>query len=85
MKLVGCGIDFLKKHLESKFENGMTWDNYGVNGWHMDHIKPCAAFDLTLDEQQKECFHYTNIQPLWAKDNVRKHSYYNGITVRRTK
>jgi hypothetical protein len=62
----------LIKHLESHFTEGMNWDNYGVYGWHMDHIIPCAAFDLTKPEDQSKCFHYTNLQPLWAKDNLSK-------------
>jgi DNA/RNA endonuclease G (NUC1) len=50
----------------------MNWENYGKNGWHIDHIIPCASFDLTDPKQQKNCFHYTNLQPLWAADNIRK-------------
>jgi hypothetical protein len=50
----------------------MSWDNYGIAGWHIDHIKPCCTFDLTDLEQQKQCFHYTNLRPLWAKDNLRR-------------
>lgn len=76
-KLLGCSVKQLMKHLESKFIHGMTWNNYGA-GWHVDHIKPCSAFDLTDPEQQKECFHYTNLQPLWARDNWSKGSYYEG-------
>ena len=78
MKLIGCSIDKLKKHLESKFLLNMSWDNYGKNGWHIDHIKPCTSFDLTDPEQQQECFHYSNLQPLWAEDNLSKSSYYKG-------
>jgi hypothetical protein len=48
----------------------MTRENHGI--WHIDHITPCTAFDLTDPEQQKKCFHYTNLQPLWASDNIRK-------------
>lgn len=70
--LIGCSVEKLKKHLEKKFKTGMTWDNYGFTGWHIDHIKPCASFDLTDQEQQKECFHYTNMQPLWAVENIKK-------------
>jgi DNA/RNA endonuclease G (NUC1) len=62
----------LKAHLEAKFLPGMTWDNYGVHGWHIDHIIPCAAFDLSKETEQRKCFHFTNLQPLWAKDNLRK-------------
>ncbi len=74
MKLVGCSLQHLKDYLESQFTEGMTWDNYGLVGWHMDHIIPCASFDLTNEEEQRKCFHYTNLQPLWAKDNLRKGS-----------
>lgn len=70
--LLGCSPKQLKEHLEIKFKDGMSWDNYGVNGWHVDHIKPCASFDLTDSEQQKECFHYSNLQPLWAEENLKK-------------
>lgn len=68
--MIGCSIEFLKAHLESNFTDGMNWDNYGK--WHVDHIRPCASFDLKLEQHQKECFHYTNLQPLWAEDNLRK-------------
>lgn len=67
---IGCSIDDVKTHLEKQFTNGMNWDNYGK--WHIDHIIPCASFDLTDPEQQKKCFHYSNLQPLWASDNIRK-------------
>ncbi len=72
MELIGCTIEALIKHLEAQFANGMTWDNYGFYGWHVDHIIPCASFDLTDPDQQKACFHYSNLQPLWAEDNLRK-------------
>jgi hypothetical protein len=77
MNLVGCSVDDLKAHLESQFTDGMSWDNYGLHGWHVDHIKPCASFDLTLESEQKLCFHYSNLQPLWAEDNLRKSDKYN--------
>jgi len=70
--LLGCTPLELKKYLESKFQQGMSWDNYGMGGWVIDHIKPCVFFDLTDPSQQKECFHYTNLQPLWEKENNRK-------------
>ena len=72
ISLIGCTGEQLKLHLESQFQKGMTWDNYGHKGWHIDHIKPCSSFDLTDPEQQKVCFHYTNLQPLWALDNLIK-------------
>jgi hypothetical protein len=71
-KLVGCSSNHLKTHLEAQWEPGMTWANYGIHGWHIDHIRPCASFDLTDPEQQRECFHYTNLQPLWAAENIKK-------------
>jgi hypothetical protein len=71
-QLMGADIETVKKHLESLFKEGMTWENHGLEGWHIDHIIPCSAFDLTDPEQQKKCFHYTNLQPLWAKDNLSK-------------
>lgn len=54
-----------------QFEPGMTWENYGTE-WHVDHIVPCSYFDLTDPEQQRICFNYRNLQPLWAKDNLEK-------------
>lgn len=70
--LLGCSIEECKKYLESKFQEGMTWENHGIFGWHIDHIIPCASFDLTKEEDQKKCFHYTNLQPLWWEDNLKK-------------
>ena len=60
----------LKKHLENQFVEGMSWDNYGE--WQIDHIVPCASFDLSDPNQQRICFNFRNLQPLWAKDNQRK-------------
>lgn len=74
MELIGCSVPHLRAHLEQQFTDGMSWDNYG--DWHIDHIKPCAAFDLTDPAQQRECFHYTNLQPLWASDNLSKGARY---------
>jgi len=74
MRLVGCSMEQLRKHLEEQFAAGMSWENYGK--WHMDHIKPCASFDLSREAEQHKCFHYTNLQPLWAKDNLRKSAKY---------
>jgi hypothetical protein len=70
LEYIGCSIPQLRKHLESQFTDGMTWGNHGA--WHIDHIKPCAAFDLSNKEEQFECFHYSNVQPLWAEENMRK-------------
>lgn len=72
IKDLGCTVGELKLYLESKFQPGMTWDNYGRTGWHIDHVKPLANFDLTNPKEFKKAAHYTNLQPLWAEDNVRK-------------
>ena len=64
MELTGCDIGFLKGYLAGKFTEGMTWENHGE--WHIDHIKPCCSFNLLEEEEQNKCFHYTNLQPLWA-------------------
>lgn len=69
---LGCSIKDLQKYLESKFEQEMSWDNYGFYGWHIDHIVPLSSFDLTDPEQFSKACHYTNLQPLWARDNLSK-------------
>lgn len=76
MELIGCDREFLVKWIESQFVEGMTWKNHGVRGWHIDHIRPCASFDLTDPREQEKCFHYTNLQPLWAKLNRSKGGTY---------
>lgn len=68
--LVGCDIKTFRLHIESLFKQGMSWNNMG--SWHLDHIKPCCMYNLRNIEEQKICFHYTNIQPLWAIDNLKK-------------
>ena len=72
VKYLGCTGRELVAHLESQFSPGMSWDNYGLKGWHIDHIRPCASFDFTDEKQLHDCFHYTNLQPLWAEDNMTK-------------
>jgi len=71
---LGCSIESFKAYLESKFQTGMTWDNHGQYGWHIDHIKPLSSFDLTDRKQLLEACHYTNLQPLWAADNLSKYN-----------
>lgn len=78
VKDLGCSIDDLKAHLEARFHHNpntgemMSWDNYGRKGWHIDHIMPLCRFDLTNEVELKKACHYTNLQPLWAKDNLEK-------------
>lgn len=72
MELLGCDINFFISFIEKQFLPGMTWENYGVYGWHLDHIIPCNWFDLSKIEDQKKCFHYTNIQPMWGSENTSK-------------
>ena len=69
---LGCSIPELKEYLEKQFQEGMSWDNHNRNGWHIDHVKALANFDLSDRQQFLEACHYTNLQPLWAKDNIVK-------------
>lgn len=72
IKLLGCSIPELRRHIQSKFKEGMSWDNHGIHGWHIDHIIPCNRFDLSRLDEQKKCFHFSNLQPLWASENLEK-------------
>lgn len=72
IRLLGCTISELKIYLEGQFKDGMTWGNYGLLMWHIDHKIPLAFFDLTDGEHLKRACHYTNLQPMWAKENIRK-------------
>jgi hypothetical protein len=69
-RLIGCSVDQFRRHISARFLPGMSWANYGQ--WHVDHVKPCASFNLADSVQQRACFHYANLQPLWAKDNIAK-------------
>ena len=72
IELLGCSIENLKKYLETKFTSGMTWENYNLTGWHIDHITPLDKFDLTDELQIRIACHFTNLQPLWCEDNYSK-------------
>lgn len=72
--LLGCSLLQLKEHLEKQFDESMNWDNYGE--WHIDHIKPVKLFNIEDKDQLKECWNYKNLQPLWAKDNLKKSATY---------
>jgi hypothetical protein len=78
VKDLGCSIESFKTYIESLFTEGMSWENYGPKGWHLDHKLPLDSFDLTDREQFLKACHYTNIQPLWAIDNFKKGSKIYG-------
>ena len=67
---LGCSKTEFIEYFQAKFKEGMAWENHGK--WHIDHIKPCASFNLLDEAEQKKCFHYTNLQPLWATENLSK-------------
>jgi hypothetical protein len=82
MEYIGCSVEDLRNHLENQFENEtercghpISWENQGE--WHIDHIRPCASFDLDLEDERHKCFHYTNLQPMWGPDNISKSDTYN--------
>lgn len=81
LELLGCSREYLVQHLQSKFTEGMSLDNYGKGDgkWHVDHIIPPPYFDLTDPEQQRICFHYSNLRPMWGGPNIAKSSWYNGV------
>lgn len=71
----GCSLEYLAEHLRAQYKPGMTDKNYGTE-WHLDHIKPCSLFDQTDEKQFLECWHYSNLQPLWAAENLAKSDKY---------
>jgi hypothetical protein len=71
--LLGCSFEEFARYISAMFKPGMTMENYGRK-WHIDHIMPCSAFDLTREDHVRQCFHFTNLRPLWAKANLRKGS-----------
>lgn len=73
--LIGCSLEELKQYLQAQFKEDMEWENHGKL-WHIDHIKPCHLFDLSDIEQQRLCFNYKNLQPLYAQENLKKHGKY---------
>jgi hypothetical protein len=72
LEFLGCSVEKLREHLQGKFKEGMTWSNHGNGGWHIDHIYPLSKVDLTDKEQLKKAFHYSNLQPLWWRENLSK-------------
>jgi hypothetical protein len=70
MELLGCTLDEFRSYIENQFTEGMTWDNWAKDGWHIDHIQPISHFDLTDPEQLRAACHYSNLRPLWARQNI---------------
>lgn len=77
-ELIGCSGHQLREHIERLFAAGMTWANYGKgrDKWNIDHKRPIASFDLTKPEDQKACWHFSNLQPMWELDNLKKRATY---------
>lgn len=71
LELLGMELKEFRIYVQGQFRPGMTWENYGPV-WHIDHVRPCASFDLTDPAQQRICFNWENLQPLFAKENFRK-------------
>lgn len=70
--MLGCSVEDFKLHIESKWQEGMSWDNWSKLGWHLDHILPLDSFDLSKPEDMAKACHFTNLQPLWALENCIK-------------
>lgn len=80
VELIGCSVEEFMAHIERQFAPGMSWSNIGA--WELDHRVPCASFDMTKPEQQRACFHFSNLQPLWALENRSKSSRHDGVHYR---
>ena len=76
-KLIGCSLEFISSRFEDIFDEGMTWENYGRNGWHIEHIRPCNSFDAGKKEQHKVMFNWRNLRPFWENDNLAKGDKYS--------
>ena len=76
IEYLGCSVEELMEHLEKQFQEGMTWDNHGVHGWHLDHIIPQSKllYDSMDHSNFQKCWALENLQPLWAKENIKKGS-----------
>jgi hypothetical protein len=80
MRILGCDLLFFRAYIESQFEIGMSWDNFGKYGWHLDHCRPVASIkDFTDTQEIEEVFGWLNYRPLWWDDNIKKSSWYNGV------
>ena len=76
-KYIGCTPTQLRKHIENQFNEGMSWENYGKNGWEIDHIVPCANFNFLCEEEIKKCFNFNNLRPIKPTENNKKHTRNN--------
>lgn len=85
MKLVGCSPLKLKDHIENQFLPGMNWKNYNLETWHIDHIKPLAMAKSMKDIIKLKLMHYTNLQPMWATENIKKSDFIDGVKAREIK
>lgn len=72
LDLLGCSLDYFMKFIERKFKSGMSWANYSLKTWHIDHRLPCSSFNMNDEWEQRWCFHYSNLQPMFAKENIAK-------------
>ncbi len=82
LKYLGCSINEFKEFIRKQFKVGMKWENHNINGWHLDHVRPCKSFDLNQKEQFFTCFNFRNYQPLWAKENIQKKDKYSQCSER---
>lgn len=78
VKYLGCSFVEAKNHIESLFQPGMSWANWGLRGWHIDHKRPISSFDYTDPNWVFKASHYTNLQPLWALENLTKSAKWDG-------
>ena len=78
IKMLGCSIEEFKIYFQSLFTDGMNWEKVFDGSIHIDHKRPLASFDLSIPENQEKACHYTNLQPLWAVDNLKKHDKWEG-------
>jgi len=78
---LGCSVAYFKSYIESKFEPGMTWNNYGKDGWQVDHIRPLCLFNLQNAIELKDACYFTNMQPLWVSDNLEKRKHDGTFTI----
>ena len=83
--LLGCEIDFFIKYIESLFTEGMNWEKLKNKEIEIDHILPCCQFNLLDENEQKKCFHYTNLQPIWKKDHIIKSKEDRKLTIKNEK